>query len=100
MLANAPDGVIIIRVNGVELVNQTGIDTLWSGPATYSGFALENKQQRGGLFRRSLLLRRLRRWADASYGHTFLGDVHCESDRPESDGTYVGEWTVVGGGAQ
>jgi hypothetical protein len=99
VLANAPDGVIIIRVNGVELVNQTGIDTLWSGPATYSGFALENNNNAAAYFDDLYFC------DDFDDGltpptNTFLGDVHCEYDRPESDGTYVGEWTVVGGGAQ
>ncbi len=92
-------GEVTIRYNNVELAHETLLNTQQGGSNVYSGFGLTNSNNA------SAFVDDVYFCDDFDDGlspktNTFLGDVHVEYCRPESDGTYAGEWAVVGGGTQ
>lgn len=92
-------GQITIRVNGVQVLNATGINTKVGSTSAWDTFSLLGNANASHYIDDLYVL------DDYDDGktpatNTFLGDCRVEYLRPTADGNYVGQWTVVGGGSQ
>lgn len=98
-LVSATVGTCEIRINGVTVLNATGLNNAGTANVEFSQLRLENGS--GGAGGAAYAVDDLFILdTTGSYNNDFLGDMAVLEDVPDADGTYTGEWTPSTGSDQ
>lgn len=93
VFVHASAGTVQVKVNGVTVLNLSGINTKNTANTTMSQFGLNTPTNVGNLFDDVYLCD-----ASGTDNNDFLGDSRVDTLMPNGDGFYL-NWTPTGGGA-